>query len=88
LWRYRLSDSTWTWIGGSDSPNQPGVYGEKGNANTFFVPSARKGAAGWFDSSKREFWLFGGIGYGNVGAGEGMQLNWFTSQCQNLIPVC
>jgi len=65
LWRYGMNDSTWTWISGSDSIDQPGVYGEKGNASSENVPSSRNGAVGWYDSLRQELWLFGGYGYGN-----------------------
>jgi len=60
LWRYRVSDNTWTWMSGSNIVNQVGVYGEKGVANESNVPGAREGAAVWFDSSRQQFWLFGG----------------------------
>ena len=67
LWRFRLSDSTWTWISGSTTSDQSGVYGEKGEASTENVPGARYSAVGWFDNTKQELWLFGGIGYGSNG---------------------
>ena len=63
LWRYRVSDNTWTWMSGSNIVNQVGVYGEKGVANESNVPGAREGAAVWFDSSRQQFWLFGGYNY-------------------------
>jgi len=34
LWRYRVNDSTWTWIAGSNTANQLGMYGEKGIPNS------------------------------------------------------
>ena len=48
-----MSDNTWTWMSGSDTPNQPVDY----DANE---PGSRSGASGFYDSSKQEFWLFGG----------------------------
>ena len=60
LWRYRVSDLTWTWMGGSDTPDQQGSYGMQGNATSENVPGARFGAFGWFNSLRQEFWLFGG----------------------------
>jgi len=60
-----MNDSTWTWISGSNTINQPGIYGVKGNASTTNVPGGRYGAVGWFDGSTQEFWLFGGYGYGS-----------------------
>ena len=65
LWRYRVNDSTWTWISGSNTHGQSGVYGQKGKASTENVPGARYGAVGWFDDTKRECWLFGGRGLGD-----------------------
>jgi len=62
LWRYRINDSTWTWISGSNTTNQPGFYGEKGNASTDNYPGAHCCAVGWYDSLREEFWLFGGVG--------------------------
>ena len=58
-----MQDSKWTWISGSQKPNRPGVYGEKGNASAEYAPGARFGAAGWYDSLRKEFVLFGGSGY-------------------------
>ena len=60
-----MNNNTWTWIAGSDTTNQPGVYGEKGNASHVNIPGAREGAVGWVDSLRQELWLFGGYGYGN-----------------------
>jgi len=66
LWRYRVNDSTWTWISGSNTINQIGVYGEKGKASTENIPGARSGAVGWYDSLRQEFWLFGGYSLDGV----------------------
>jgi len=62
LWRYRVNDSTWTWISGSNTINQRASYGEKGVPSPSNVPGARYGAAGWFDNDRQELWLFGGTG--------------------------
>jgi len=67
LWRYRVNDSTWTWMSGSNFTNQPGVYGEKGKASIEYAPGARCCAVGWFDSVRQEFWLFSGEGYDQQG---------------------
>jgi N-acetylneuraminic acid mutarotase len=60
LWKY--SGGQWTWVAGSDVVNQPGVYGTLGSPAAANVPSARREAVGWTDSSG-SLWLFGG-GYG------------------------
>jgi len=64
-----MNDSTWTWISGSNTTNQPGVYGEKGIASIENVPGGRYGAVGWYDSLKEEFWLFGGNCYNSSSDG-------------------
>lgn len=57
LWK--LSNGQWTWMGGSDQPNQPSVYGKQGIASTANSPGARSLAAAWADAAGN-FWLFGG----------------------------
>jgi len=65
-----LSNSVqWRWMSGSNTPDQPGVYGEKGIASINNYPGARYGAVGWYDSLKEEFWLFGGQGKNGTGSG-------------------
>ena len=65
LWRYSVNNNTWTWMSGSNTTNQLGFYGEKGNGSTENVPGARSGAVGWYDELRQELWLFGGYGCGN-----------------------
>jgi hypothetical protein len=57
LWKYSAGE--WTWIGGSDQPNQPGVYGVQGTAAPTNVPGARDSSVAWTDA-QGNFWLFGG----------------------------
>jgi N-acetylneuraminic acid mutarotase len=60
----------WTWMGGSSTANQPGVYGELGKSAAGNIPGSRYDAARWTDNSGN-FWLFGGTGFdvnGNLGA--------------------
>jgi len=67
LWKY--SAGQWTWMGGSNLINQPGIYGTQGTASPSNVPGARFYAASWADASGN-LWLFGGDGYdstGNIG---------------------
>jgi N-acetylneuraminic acid mutarotase len=58
LWKYSAGE--WTWMGGSDSANQQGIYGSPGVPSANNIPSARSGAVSWIDSSGN-FWLFGGL---------------------------
>src|SRR5690606_7970851 len=49
LWKF---DGTyWIWISGSNVTNQPGIYGEKNNANEANVPDVRNCSFSWIDSS-------------------------------------
>lgn len=66
LWKYSISANQWTWVGGSNTVNQAGMYGTQGTPNAGNIPGARSGAAFWTDSSGN-FWLFGGTGYDAAG---------------------
>ncbi|HEX4074532.1 MAG TPA: hypothetical protein VHX49_03940 [Candidatus Acidoferrales bacterium] len=57
LWKY--SDGEWTWESGSQSADQPGVYGTQGAPAPGNVPRSRYWAATWTDLSGN-LWLFGG----------------------------
>jgi hypothetical protein len=65
LWKYTPSATgdtgEWTWMGGSNVGNQPGLYGTQGVPDATNIPGGRDGAGGWVDASG-SFWLFGGIG--------------------------
>ena len=69
LWRYQMSTNMWTWISGTDSTPFYGKYGTKGVPDYLNMPGGRYGAAGWFDSLREEFWLFGGTGLGASDSG-------------------
>jgi hypothetical protein len=57
LWKYNGGE--WTWMGGSNVINKPGVYGTQGTASRTNIPGARWGAVTWTDKAGN-FWLFGG----------------------------
>ncbi len=61
LWMYSSVTHEWTWEGGSDLPDQHGIYGAEGIPATTNIPGARTGAASWKDAAGN-FWLFGGVG--------------------------
>jgi N-acetylneuraminic acid mutarotase len=61
LWEFKPSLNEWSWMGGSNSPGQAGVYGVLGTPATGNVPGARYAATTWTDSSGN-LWLFGGSG--------------------------
>jgi N-acetylneuraminic acid mutarotase len=66
LWRYSSATGDWIWMSGSNSGEQPGVYGTKGMPAAGNVPGGRQGAVGWIDVSSN-LWLFGGFGKDGVG---------------------
>jgi N-acetylneuraminic acid mutarotase len=51
----------WTWMDGSNTVTQFGVYGTLGTPAAGNFPGGREGAASWTDSSGN-LWLFGGWG--------------------------
>ena len=57
LWRF--SNGQWTWMSGSNQPNQQGVFGTQGTPSSANAPGARSDAATWVDSSGN-FWLYSG----------------------------
>ncbi|NDJ34711.1 MAG: hypothetical protein GYB64_08570, partial [Chloroflexi bacterium] len=66
LWRFDPDTGLWTWLGGSDGINQPGVYGTEDMPSMGSWPGARSGAASWIDESGN-LWLFGGLGFDENG---------------------
>jgi hypothetical protein len=62
LWKFDVSNSTWTLVSGSSTTNQKGIYSTPGSN----VPGARYGAVSWFDGTN--MWLFGGYGYDSTGS--------------------
>lgn len=66
VWKYNPSTGEWTWVSGSNSMNQLGVYGTQGVASSTNTPGARRHPMTWKDNSGN-FWLFGGYGYDAFG---------------------
>jgi hypothetical protein len=58
LWKF--DGTQWTWIGGHNYANQPGLYGTLGTPSSQNLPGARVPAGFWRDSSGK-LWIFGGI---------------------------
>ena len=57
----QAAPNEWTWIGGSTSVGQPGVYGTLGTPAPTNMPAGTSGASSWTDTSGN-LWLFGGSG--------------------------
>ena len=66
LWRYDPATLQWTWVSGSDTINQAGVYGTQGTASASNAPGGTDGENSWLDSNGK-FWFFGGNGYDEAG---------------------
>jgi len=74
LWKYSASSGEWTWMGGANVYDQPGIYGTQGTADPGNVPGARTGSVSWTDAAGN-FWLFGGLGEDSIGVAGGGFLN-------------
>gem|GEM_PF-6432017 len=66
LWKF--DGANWTWVSGSKTVNQSGVYGTQGIASPGNVPGARMAGVTWIDADGN-LWLFGGPGYDGFGNG-------------------
>lgn len=61
LWKYDVSNNTWTWISGSNTYSASAVYGTMGTASASNIPGARQMSIGWYDNN--DLWMFGAWGY-------------------------
>ncbi|HKJ30832.1 MAG TPA: LamG-like jellyroll fold domain-containing protein [Balneolales bacterium] len=61
LWKYNPYSGLWTWVGGSDTGSQKGVYGTKGVSDASNIPGARYDGVTW-EGPDGHLWLFGGYG--------------------------
>lgn len=64
----------WTWVGGSNMIDQPGIYGTLGRFAPGNIPPGRWHAVSWTDKSGN-LWLFGGSGYDSATNAIGVLLN-------------
>ncbi len=56
----------WTWTAGSDTPNQPGVYGTLGEGTSYTLPGGRIAGAAWMGTAGK-IWIAGGYGIDRLG---------------------
>lgn len=63
---YHLASNTWTWLSGSSLKDQPGAYGNKGEASFTNQPSARRKHSMILDTIGFSIFLFSGEATGNV----------------------
>jgi hypothetical protein len=62
LWKFDPLLKEWTWVSGSNSADEPGVYGSQGTPSESNHPGARVSSVSWIDSDNN-LWLFGGYYY-------------------------
>ncbi|HMG84947.1 MAG TPA: kelch repeat-containing protein [Terracidiphilus sp.] len=62
LWMFDCSTFQWTWLGGSSTRNQLGVYGGLGEPSSANNPGGRQSSVSWKDTYGK-LWLFGGEGF-------------------------
>ena len=60
LWKYDPLTNMWTWMKGSNTPNQTGVYGTMNVPANTNTPGGRWCYTSWKDNAG-DLWLFGGI---------------------------
>ncbi len=70
LWKYDISNNTWTWVNGDSVPVNMGNYGTIGVANAGNSPPSRSSSIGWKDKNG-DLWLFGGYLYSSSPAFNG-----------------
>jgi len=68
LWSF--SAGQWAWVAGSSSPNQSGVYGERGVSAAGNIPGARFAPTAAVDATGKLL-LFGGNGFDSSAGGTG-----------------
>lgn len=61
LWKFSAGE--WTWMNGSNVPDQPPTYGVQGTPAPGNVPGSRVESVSWIDGAG-DLWLFGGYGIG------------------------
>ncbi|MDB5281515.1 MAG: Kelch repeat type 2-containing protein, partial [Bacteroidota bacterium] len=60
LWKYDVSTGIWTWMSGSQTSNDPGIYGTIGVPSVNNYPGSRVNCVFWKDDGGN-FWLSGGL---------------------------
>jgi len=66
LWKYDPVANEWTWMRGTNSPNDPGMFGTLGVSSPLnYPPGLGYGTASWTDLNGN-FWLLGGFGSGDM----------------------
>lgn len=81
LWRYNIASNQWTWMSGSNSTAQFGVYGILNVASALNTPGAFEFPGFWFHNN--DLYLFGGRGYAASGSPAYLNGLWKYSTINN-----
>jgi hypothetical protein len=66
LWKYDPVTNEWTWMKGTNTPGDPGVFGTQGvSSPANYPPALGYGTASWTDLNGN-FWLLGGYWAGDM----------------------
>lgn len=63
FWMFNLTARLWTWVAGSGSINQFGIYGTRGISASSNYPGARWAHSMVIDTRTEVGYIFGGMGY-------------------------
>jgi hypothetical protein len=68
LWRFRINDTTWTFMNGTSSSFVIGVYGTMGVPDPGNYPSSRTWTTGFYDPFEHALWAHAGFCKSTTGA--------------------
>ncbi len=71
----QAAEYEWTWMSGTSTVNQYGVYGTPGVPDAANVPGARYRSISWTGAAG-DLWLFGGLGYATSGSIDNLNDLW------------
>jgi len=83
LFYFNTTSKLWAWISGNESLQAQygaaGIYVNQGQSTTEAYPGARGGSTIFFDSTYKNLYMFGGLGYSDNSTGSHIYLNDFWS---------
>lgn len=82
MWKYNPTNSTWTWISGSNTTNAVSIYGRPQTPSTSNTPGARFGSMSWRDADNN-LWLYGGSGHAKTNIPGGLSDLWKFNPATN-----
>ncbi|MFN7561460.1 MAG: kelch repeat-containing protein, partial [Prosthecobacter sp.] len=72
LWSYDPAANQWTWVKGAQNHQNNGIYGTLGQPDVASLPGGRQQTSSFAtNSSVRDLWLFGGLGFPATGTTSG-----------------